>query len=495
MILVVIASGILGLVIYTLIKLLAIVPPKGLPGPKPLPIVGNSFFFLLEKNHDEMHCRLAEEFKEKGLYLIHNPLIGMSTVFLTKAEWAKYVLSRPDDFPRGDFLETFFVLLGKGLLTSVGDEHRFQKKLLAKAFSINYLMNYVSVFDRHTKELVKTINGLSSGKRNGANLPVRDYTSVFSFNIIAEVAFGYQFDSENSATYLNAIKDQTESLSNMRLRILIKIFPFLKYVPGIKEMITGEKGRKVLNDVLLTRKKKVENGTLTDFEKKDILSIMMSEKDEKTGKMFSDQLIKDTCFTFMLAGYETTATAIPIVLYHLAKYPEMQEKARQEILAALSENEDDELQLSNIELPYTSAFIKESLRLFPVVNANGRIAAKDCHFGDFFIPKGNFVFFSNVVLNRDPETFERPDDFIPERFLPNSDIKSGTSMTFGYGPFSCIGKKFALLETKVAVVRLLQNFKISVDPEFLNFKKRVQLLTVRLTPQIHIRFQDLKNVK
>ena len=69
----------------------------------------------------------------------------------------------------------------------------------------------------------------------------------------------------------------------------------------------------------MTRKSKVENDELTDFEKKDLLSIMMSEKDEKTGKMFSDQLIKDTCFTFMLAGYETTATAIPIVLYHMCE--------------------------------------------------------------------------------------------------------------------------------------------------------------------------------
>jgi len=58
---------------------------------------------------------------------------------------------------------------------------------------------------------------------------------------------------------------------------------------------------------------------MTEFEKKDILSIMMTEQDEKTGEMFSDQLIKDSCFTFMLAGYETTANAIPIVLYHLCQ--------------------------------------------------------------------------------------------------------------------------------------------------------------------------------
>ena len=70
--------------------------------------------------------------------------------------------------------------------------------------------------------------------------------------------------------------------------------------------------------VLQTRKHKVENDLLSEFEKNDILSIMMKERDEKTGLMFTDQLIQDSCFTFMLAGYETTATALPIVLYHLS---------------------------------------------------------------------------------------------------------------------------------------------------------------------------------
>ena len=79
----------------------------------------------------------------------------MNFVYLTKTDWVKYVLSRPADFPRNDFLEKFFVLVGKGLLTATGDDHRFQKKLLSKAFSTNYLMNYVPVIDRHATEFVK----------------------------------------------------------------------------------------------------------------------------------------------------------------------------------------------------------------------------------------------------------------------------------------------------------------------------------------------------
>ena len=94
----------------------------------------------------------------------------------------------------------------------------------------------------------------------------------------------------------------------------------------------------------------------------------------------------------------------------------MQEKARREVIAALSEKADD-LEMSDIELPYLSAFIKESFRLFPTLNTNGRVTGNDCNFGDYHIPKGTIVAFSNVVLNRDPDAFERPEEFLPERYL------------------------------------------------------------------------------
>ena len=72
------------------------------------------------------------------------------------------------------------------------------------------------------------------------------------------------------------------------------------------------------------------------------------------------------------------------------------------------------------------------------------------------------------------------------------DKRIGTIMTFGYGPYSCIGKNFALLETKVVIARLLQNFRFSLDPEFEESDEIKQLLTVCVKPQIHIRFHDLK---
>jgi len=80
--------------------------------------------------------------------------VGVDMVFIIKPEWVKYMLSKPDLFPRGEFFAKFFPLLGEGLLIAVADSHRFQKKLLSKAFSSTQLQTYVPVFDNHTKVLV-----------------------------------------------------------------------------------------------------------------------------------------------------------------------------------------------------------------------------------------------------------------------------------------------------------------------------------------------------
>ncbi|XP_066933362.1 probable cytochrome P450 4d20 [Clytia hemisphaerica] len=463
---------------------------KKIPEPASLPILGHSMFIFTMKNQDEFNYKLGKQFEEYGVYRIRNTLLGMNLVFVLKPEWAKYILSRPDEFPRGEFLPKFFPLLGKGLLTSDGDLHRFQKRVLAKAFTTPQLQKYVPVFDRHTKDFVKKLILIIDNKKDGTNIPIRKYSNVFSFNTIAEIAFGYKFSEKSSNTYLNAIQQQTESLKNWKGRVLLKLVPFLRYIPAINKMVTAENGRQVLADVLLTRKQKVETDSLTEFEKNDMLSIMMRERDEKTGQIFTDQMIQDACFTFMLAGYETTASAIPIVLYYMAKYPKEQSKCRTEIMNAIPPP-NDTMNFKHLDLPYTTAFIRETLRLFPTVNGNGRMCGKDTTIEDYFFPKGTHFAFSNYFLNRDPELFDYPDEFLLERFLPDSGIKCGNILTFGYGPFNCIGKNFAMYELKIVTARLLQHFEVgALDEGYEEFNRR-QMLTVRLDPEIHVRLRTL----
>ena len=80
------------------------------------------------------------------------------------------------------------------------------------------------------------------------------------------------------------------------------------------------------------------------------------------------------------------------------------------------------MNFKHLDLPYTTAFIRETLRLFPTVNGNGRMCGKDTTIDGYFFPKGTHFAFSNYFLNRDPALFDYPEDFLPERFLPDSKI-------------------------------------------------------------------------
>ena len=94
----------------------------------------------------------------------------------------------------------------------------------------------------------------------------------------------------------------------------------------------------------------------------------------------------------------------------------MQEKARKEVLEKLSDGGD--VTILDLDLPYLTAFIKESLRFYPTVSANARISTEEFQLGEHKFPKGIKMFL--YTANRDPAEFQYPNEFIPERFLPGS---------------------------------------------------------------------------
>ena len=85
------------------------------------------------------------------------------------------------------------------------------------------------------------------GKENVENISVREHTSVFSFNIIAEIAFGYHFDEKNSDVYLSAIKNQVSNLTSFWKRVTLQFLPFLRYLPYVRDAVTAEHGLSLIH--------------------------------------------------------------------------------------------------------------------------------------------------------------------------------------------------------------------------------------------------------
>jgi len=167
----------------------------------------------------------------------------------------------------------------------------------------------------------------------------------------------------------------------------------------------------------------------------------------------------DNSILFLIAGFDTTASGLTNFGYNISKNFSAQEKLIEELDKELNGIEPD---FENInKLVYLEACIKESLRIEPSAVRIERKSVCNCKLGDIFVPKDTYISIPIKAVHRDPDNFENPDEFIPERFLPQNKhlIKSGTYLAFADGPRNCIGMRFALLEMKYCLAKLFKVYK------------------------------------
>lgn len=173
----------------------------------------------------------------------------------------------------------------------------------------------------------------------------------------------------------------------------------------------------------------------------------------------------------LLAGIDTTSATVANLLYHLAKNPSKQEKLREEVMKILP-NVDSKLTTTSLNsTPYMRACIKESMRLKPPILANMRGTGRNLVLQGYQIPKDTDVAMIGSLLHLDENHFSRSSEFIPERWLSNTNVMEGcpnngrsnnafTFLPFGFGSRACIGKRFAEMEITIVLFRILREFKV-----------------------------------
>ena len=165
--------------------------------------------------------------------------------------------------------------------------------------------------------------------------------------------------------------------------------------------------------------------------------------------------------------YFQTSAAVISTLYCLAKNPDKQEKLREEIMTILPDIATPLTSQAMKNMPYLRAVIKEAMRLHPITSGNFRATGRDIVLQGYRIPKDVDVAMSSLPMNED-EYIEQAESFIPERFLRDhsTDIQKARDshpfvyLPFGFGPRTCIGRRFAQLELEVVVSRIIRQFLV-----------------------------------
>jgi cytochrome P450 len=161
----------------------------------------------------------------------------------------------------------------------------------------------------------------------------------------------------------------------------------------------------------------------------------------------------------MMAGYDTISSGICHYIHDLAVNPLIQEKLIEEVDQYMSSNEALFERVKS--MTYLDACLKETLRLHPSGTRAERKAVENVVLDGIFFPKDCYVVIPIYAIHRDPKNFENPNQFIPERFLPQNmhQIKSCTYLPFADGPRNCAGMRLALMAIKLCLAKLLTEFR------------------------------------
>ncbi|XP_073817042.1 cytochrome P450 CYP12A2-like [Musca autumnalis] len=243
---------------------------------------------------------------------------------------------------------------------------------------------------------------------------------------------------------------------------------FLKYM-DILDGITEITHKYVKESIDRLEKGPTNEGTASDNSDKSVL-----EKLIKIDKKLATVVAMD----MLLGGIDTTTSAMFATLLCLAKNPEKQDKLRQELVEALPHKTSDFNEESFTNLPYLRAFIKESLRVYPIMMANMRTAGNDMIISGYQVPKGTQVVMVYLTLLNNDEYFPKASEFLPERWLRLPDVGGEVEnkcppslksknpfiyLPFGFGSRSCVGRRIVEMEMELAIARLVRNFYIEYN--------------------------------
>jgi cytochrome P450 len=353
-----------------------------------------------------------------------------------------------DKFVKGRALQRAKTLLGNGLLTSEGEFHLRQRRMIQPAFHKTRIAEYA-------RSMVEYAERLSGEWQDGEVRDIDREMMRLTLQIVAKTLFSADVTDE-----ANEVGKAMTTLVNMFNYLLLPFAEWLEKLP-LPQTRRLNRARETLNSIVFQF---IDENRRSDTDKGDLLSMLLAARDEADGSAMSDEQIRDEALTLFLAGHETTAVAMTWTWYLLSQNPEA-EQALSDELVSISTDAVGFEDITNLR--YTEAVFAESMRLFPPAWAVGRLAIDEHQFGEFTVPRNSLVLASPWVTHRDPRFWDEPEAFRPERWLETSVKEAGQRFRyfpFGGGVRRCVGESFAWIEGVLLLATLARNWKLELVP-------------------------------
>ncbi|KAL6425688.1 hypothetical protein ACFW04_009650 [Cataglyphis niger] len=453
--------GALGLYYYVF-KNFNFFKKNGIPYKTPLPILGNMAGIIFRREHIldlvKNLYNLHPEAKYVGMFDMTIPVTVMRDLDLIKSITLKNFDLFTDH--RSFIEEHQDPLFGKNLFALKGERWRQVRSLLTPAFTSSKMKSMFKLMSNCAAEFSNYLAQMPTEKRK---MEIKDAFTRYTNDVIATCAFGISVNSmENpdNKFYVYGKKATTFGAIAFIKMYIYRSVPWLAKILQIRIIPNKIANffRELIEDTIKTRDEK-------SIVRPDMLQLMMETRGKEGKPKLSIEDMVSQAFIFFFGGFDSTSTLMCFAAHEIAVNEQVQKKLQDEIDKALEESNGlAPYEIVN-NMEYLDAVINETLRIYPVAPAIDRVCTKTFELPPtlpgtkpFTIKKGDSIWIPVYGFHHDPQYFEEPEKFDPERFLgerKKETLNCGAYLPFGMGPRMCIGNRFALLETKVLLFHLL----------------------------------------
>jgi cytochrome P450 len=371
------------------------------------------------------------------------------TMFAFKPEYVRHVFQdNAKNYVKSRFaMDIIRFFSQENVFTSDGDFWLRQRRLMQPMFH----RQRIAGFGRHIAESTQAM--LRDWEaRPGAELSIPQEMSRLTLRIVGLALFSE--DLIGDAAELGRAFDAGDHYIAYRIRS----FFAPEWLPTRWNRIAHAARHTVTTkvDALIAARRR-------DGHKDDLLSMLLEAHDED-GSPMSDLQVRREAQTMIAAGHETTSTALTWAWFLLSQHPDVEQRVRDEAVRVLGDRDPHMDDLP--KLTYARQVIDESMRLFPPAWITSRDAAADDEIAGHPVRKGTTVHIPIWTIHRSPRYWDRPLEFDPGRFAPESAAKlyKGAYLPFGAGPRQCIGNTFALAEATLILAQVVRRVSLRLRP-------------------------------
>ncbi|CAN7990268.1 unnamed protein product [Ixodes pacificus] len=466
----------------------------GIPGPEPSLSSGN-----LSELTKKGEVAAFEEWIPKygdimGFYNGATPILIVKDLDLIK----KILIQDFSNFHDRGIVSKFaraHQLSNLSLLNASGDRWKDMRRILIPAFASSKVKKLTSLMNQCCDDFLDVLSSLHGDENT---LEIRDFFRKLALDIMLGSSFGIQSNAQKTGQMMGVNLIGTELINHLNFLVngwesyLVECFPELTFlwksvfwfkrhfmklpINKINELlmpiinIRRSQPSPVDQDLLqlmLNAEAEDDRATNTHTRKEDNDNTRYMDNETRLRKkrLLTNAEIQSNVFTFLVDGVETASTAMTFMAYLLAKHSDIQDKVRSEVFATLEK--DGEFNSGNItSLRYMDQVISEALRVFPPITGFvTRTCEKDYDWNGLKIPAGMSIKIPVYQLHHDRNLWHEPEKFNPERFSDDNrgNIVPMAYQAYGNGPHNCIGMRFAQVELKLTLAKLLANYKLLLD--------------------------------